>query len=67
VTGAGRREAVDNGNAATTELFQADQRKAFSGLALLIVRSKAGQAGKIQVTATAEGLPAAAATITTVK
>ncbi|HZP18397.1 MAG TPA: beta-galactosidase GalB, partial [Terriglobales bacterium] len=38
VTGAGKIEAVDNGNAATVEPFQADQRSAFSGLALLIVR-----------------------------
>jgi beta-galactosidase len=55
VTGAGSIAAVDNGNAATVEPFQADHRKAFSGLALLIVRSK-HQAGKIHVTATSEGL-----------
>jgi beta-galactosidase len=67
VTGAGRREAVDNGNAATVELFQADERKAFNGLALLIVRSKAGQPGRIQVTATSEGLPAATTAVTTVR
>jgi beta-galactosidase len=67
VTGAGRREAVDNGNAASIEPFQADQRKAFNGLALLIVRSKAGSPGTIQVTAASEGLPAASATIATVK
>ncbi len=56
VTGAGFIQAVDNGNAATVEPFQADQRKAFHGLALLIVRSQSGQRGKIQVTASAEGL-----------
>ncbi len=67
VTGAGRREAVDNGNAATTELFQADERKAFNGLALLIVRSKAGKPGTIQVTATSEGIPAATTTLATVE
>jgi beta-galactosidase len=55
VTGAGSIAAVDNGNAATVEPFQADHRKAFSGLALLIVRSR-HQAGKIHVTATSEGL-----------
>ena len=48
VQGEGRRakiEAVDNGNAASVEPFQADRRKAFNGLALLIVRSRAGEAG----------------------
>jgi beta-galactosidase len=60
VTGAGAIEAVDNGNAATVEPFRANQRKAFAGLALLIVRSKAGVAGAIHVAATSEGLAAAA-------
>jgi beta-galactosidase len=55
VTG-GELRAVDNGNAATTESFQADHRKAFSGLALLIVSSKPGEAGRIRVTATSDGL-----------
>jgi beta-galactosidase len=57
--GAGRIEAVDNGNAATTEPFHADRRKAFSGMALLIVRSYAGREGSIQVEATSQGLQAA--------
>jgi beta-galactosidase len=65
VTGAGTIAAVDNGNAATEEPFQADHRKAFSGMALLIVRSKSGQAGRIHVAATADGLTAAAADIAT--
>ena len=60
VEGAGTIAAVDNGNAATEESFQADHRKAFNGLALLIVRSKA-QGGKIHVTATSEGLAQATA------
>jgi len=65
VTGAGSIRAVDNGNAATTEPFHADHRKAFSGLALLIVSSQKGQAGKIHVSATAEGLTAGTAELTT--
>ena len=65
VTGAGSLRAVDNGNAATTELFNADHRKAFSGMALLIVRSERGQAGKIHVAATSDGLAQAVAEITT--
>ncbi len=56
VTGAGAIAAVDNGNAATEEPFQADHRKAFNGLALLIVRSQVGEAGEIQVVATSTGL-----------
>ena len=56
VTGVGAIAGVDNGNAATVEPFHADFRKAFSGLALLIVRSRAGQAGRIRITATADDL-----------
>ncbi len=64
VTGAGHNEAVDNGNAATVEPFHADHRKAFKGLALLIVRSNGTQTGKIAVTATSEGLSKGTAEIT---
>jgi beta-galactosidase len=56
VTGVGNIAAVDNGNAATVEPFHADHRKAFNGLALLIVRSKVHEAGTIQVSATGAGL-----------
>lgn len=55
VTGAGETAGVDNGNAATTEPFHADHRKAFNGMALLILRSHT-EPGKIHVTATGEGL-----------
>ena len=64
VDGAGRVAAVDNGNPATVEPFQADYRKAFGGLALLIVRSERGKSGAIAVTATSDGLQAAKATLT---
>ena len=56
VSGAGEIAGVDNGNAATTEPFHADHRKAFNGMALLILRSHA-DAGKIHVIATGDGLP----------
>jgi beta-galactosidase len=62
VTGAGRIQAVDNGNPATTEPFQADHRKAFNGLALLIVRSKS-EAGHIRIAAESDGLASAEAEI----
>jgi beta-galactosidase len=56
VSGAGEIAAVDNGNPATVESFHADLRKAFNGLALVIVRSRAGEEGRIEVTATSPGL-----------
>ena len=65
LSGPGKIAAVDNGNAATVEPFQADYRKAFNGLALLIVRSEPGQAGRIQIAATADGLSAGQAVVTT--
>lgn len=65
VTGVGGIAAVDNGNAATIEPFQADHRKAFSGMALLIVRSQPGKRGRIHVTASSAGLTAASADINT--
>jgi beta-galactosidase len=66
VKGAGRREAVDNGNPATLEPFQADERRAFGGLALLIVRSEKGRIGAIDVRARSKGLKSAKLTLTTV-
>ncbi len=64
VEGAGAIAAVDNGNAATTESFQGDSRKAFSGMALLIVRSNRGKGGAIKVAAASEGLSQGNATVT---
>jgi beta-galactosidase len=63
VVGAGGIAAVDNGNAASIESFQADHRKAFGGLALLVVRSKRGETGPIRVTAASEGLAGADAVL----
>jgi beta-galactosidase len=56
VSGAGQIAAVDNGNAATVEPFHADQRKAFNGLALLIIRPRGPGTGAIRVSAIADGL-----------
>ena len=63
--GPGTIAGVDNGNAATVEPFQADYRKAFNGLALVIVRGERGKAGRVKITATGEGLRAGEATVTT--
>ncbi len=67
VTGPGSIAAVDNGNAASDEPFQADHHTAFNGLALIIVRSKPGETGRIHVAASADGLAQAAADLTTVE
>jgi beta-galactosidase len=64
VDGAGRIAAVDNGNAASVEPFQATHRQAFNGLALVIVGSSAGAPGSIQLTANAEGLEPAKVVLT---
>jgi beta-galactosidase len=62
VTGAGANAGVDNGDPASDELFQADQRSVFQGRALLVVRSKR-QSGEITVKATADGLGSANLTL----
>ncbi|GGZ87334.1 beta-galactosidase GalB [Algibacter mikhailovii] len=56
VKGAGTIAAVGNGNAATTEPFQANYRKAFNGLCMLIIKSKKGKAGEIKIKASSENL-----------
>ena len=63
--GPGKIAGVDNGNAATVEPFQADYRKAFNGMALLIVRSERGKPGQVKITATGEGLRAGQIAVTT--
>jgi len=67
VAGVGRLAAVDNGNPATLEPFQASQRAAFNGLCLLIVRSKREESGQIQITATSDGLQPAQIAIASVR
>jgi beta-galactosidase len=61
VTGPGEIVATDNGDATSFESFQSPDRKAYNGLALVIVRATAP--GKITVTAKADGLTAATTTI----
>ena len=63
VEGAGRIAAVDNGNPASLEPFQASERKAFSGLALVIVRTNRGAPGSIRVRATSDALTPAEVTL----
>jgi beta-galactosidase len=61
IEGPGEIVAVDNGDATSFEPFQASERNAYNGLALVIVRST--KAGKIKLTAKADGLAAATVTI----
>ncbi|AWB69028.1 glycoside hydrolase family 2 [Saccharobesus litoralis] len=63
VEGAGEIAAVGNGDSATIEPFKADYRRAFSGKAMLIVKSKKGVTGKINIRAYAEGLTIAPITL----
>ena len=65
VSGPGEIIAVDNGDATSFEPFQASQRKAYNGLALVIVRAKKGEVGMVNVTAQADGLQSATTAFTT--
>src|SRR5436190_16841845 len=67
ISGPGEIAAVDNGDATSFEPFQASQRKAYNGLALVIVRSKAGESGAVRLRATSQGLNSAQTTLETRK
>jgi beta-galactosidase len=65
VKGSGEVAAVGNGNPQSLEPYVADYRKLFFGKAMLILRSKEDEAGKIDVVATSKGLRTAKISITT--
>jgi beta-galactosidase len=52
--------ATDNGDATSFESFQAPERDAYNGLALVIVRAKPGQTGTITLKAGSADLKPAA-------
>ena len=56
--------AVGNGDPASTEPFQSNQRNAFNGLCMLMIKS-AEKAGKITIQANADGLEAALVAVIT--
>ncbi|MDX2185816.1 MAG: beta-galactosidase GalB [Opitutaceae bacterium] len=56
VEGPATIQAVDNGDPTSFEPFQASERKTFNGLALVVLRTKAGQAGAITLIAETDGL-----------
>jgi beta-galactosidase len=59
IEGPGEIVAVDDGDPTNLEPFQAKEHNAFNGLALVIVRAKAGQPGTIKLEAEADGLESA--------
>jgi beta-galactosidase len=63
LSGPGEIVATDNGDPTSFESFQSTGRAAFNGLALAIVRTRPGQAGKLVLTAKAEGLSSAQVTL----
>ncbi len=56
VTGPATLVGVDNGDPTSFESFQARERRAFNGLALAILKTVRGRAGRIVLTARADGL-----------
>jgi hypothetical protein len=59
VEGPAEIAGVGNGNPMSFEPFQADYRKLFYGKAMLILRTKEGKSGSINVTAESNGLTSA--------
>ncbi|KAK4466259.1 glycoside hydrolase superfamily [Cladorrhinum samala] len=59
IKGPGEIVSTDNGDPTDFVAFPSKERKAFRGLALAIVKAKAGGSGPITVTATAAGVKAA--------
>lgn len=56
ITGPGEIVAIGNGDPTNHESFQATTRKVFNGLALVVIRSKAGESGTIRLTAQSDEL-----------
>lgn len=56
IEGAGEIVSTDNGNPIDFTPFQSHERNAFNGLALVIVKAKKGQKGKIKIKAESPGL-----------
>jgi beta-galactosidase len=65
IEGPGEIVVTDNGDPTSFESFQSHDRIAFNGLCLAVIRGKAGQTGKIKLTAMAEGLKVGEASIKT--
>jgi beta-galactosidase len=66
IEGPGEIVATDNGDPTDFRSFQSNDRKAFNGLCLVIVRGNDGRAGRITLKAKADGLKDRTASINTV-
>ena len=66
IEGPGAIVAVDNGDPTSFEPFQASERRAFNGLALVVVKTRAGRGGRITLRASSEGLAPGLARLTSV-
>ena len=64
VSGPGKLVSTDNGDPTDRTAFPSESRKAFSGLALAIVKANAGSAGEITVSAVADGIDGGEVVIT---
>jgi len=56
ISGPGEIIATDNGDSADLGSFSSKERKAFNGLAVVIVRTRKGEKGEIKIKATSSGL-----------
>ncbi|MEQ1603278.1 MAG: beta-galactosidase GalB [Pyrinomonadaceae bacterium] len=67
ISGPGEIVAVDNGDAIDHDSFQMTNRRAYNGMALVIVRSIKGKLGKISLKASSDGLASSAVSIATAR
>jgi beta-galactosidase len=63
ISGPGEIVATDNGDPTDMTVFASKDRRAFNGLALVIIKARRGQSGKITVTAKSDGLATATASV----
>ena len=64
ISGPAEIVATDNGDATDHTSFQSKERNAYNGMALVIIRTKAGQKGQIRLRATSSGLSGAETILT---
>jgi len=67
IEGPGKIVAVDNGDATSHDPFQANYRKAYNGMALVIVKAEKGATAPFTVKAESKGLKGAAVTLGIIK
>jgi beta-galactosidase len=66
IEGPGKIVAVDNGDATSHDSFQADSRKAYNGMCLVIVKADKGATGNFTVKAASKGLKGSAVAVNVV-